>query len=264
MSREQYVDEIEFIARSYNRVYILSLLSEHEQLEKDQIKEHCTEVRTTLQRNLDALEEQGWIQCTNTREYRITPCGGLIAEAFEYLVDAVETADKLNEFLRWIPNDSFDLDPRLLADAQVTVSDPHNPYSTVNEHIRVLKNTEEFKGLLPIVGREALEVRWRQHKDNKAWDDIVVSVGAAEVLTSDENYTDLLREVLDSKRAHIFVFDGEIPYFVGIYDDRVQIGVEDEEGIPRALVESDSADVREWAEQKFDQYRERSRPIRLH
>jgi len=52
-----------------------------------------------------------------------------------------------------------------------------------------------------------------------------------------------------------FVHDGPVPFFPGLYDDRVQVGVGDDEGSSRALVESRDEAVREWAEDTYAAYR---------
>lgn len=261
MSSERYVDNIYFLSRSHNRVQLLLLLNTHKQLDKDYLKERCSADRTTLQRNLDGLEKQGWVENTEPREYRITLCGEMIAEAFVTLIDTVETADELDEFLRWVPSESFDLDPRTLAGAQITVADRHDPYAAVNKHVEALKTTEEFRGLFGVVGRGGLEVQRQMLLNDEARDELVVSAGAAEVLQSGSSYAPLISELLESGNLRVFIYDGSILYHLGIYDDVVQIGVEDDNGMPRAMIETESKGVREWAEQKYEYYREQSREL---
>lgn len=63
-------------------------------------------------------------------------------------------------------------------------------------------------------------------------------------------------------RYQLFEFDGEIPYFIGILDDAVQIGV-DEAGKPRALLESEHPEVRTWAENTIEEYKEEAEPVAI-
>ena len=51
-------------------------------------------------------------------------------------------------------------------------------------------------------------------------------------------------------------------YFVGILDDVVQTGV-DEGGEPRAIVGSTDPDVRDWAEEVFERYRQQATQLEL-
>jgi predicted transcriptional regulator len=261
MSRKEYIDDIDFLSRSITRFELILLLDNHDKLSKTEIANHCTGVRTTRQRNLDALEERGWITSNEGGEYRITPCGEMIVDDFVSLLDTFELANELAEFFRWMPSEAFDLDPRALADAQVTVANSHDPYAAVNKHVEVLKTTTKFRALLPVVGRDALEVRWRQHQRAEIQDNIVVSTGVADVLESDSSYSSMVNDMLESECLEIHTHEEELPYFIGIYDELLHIGVGDGEGVPRALVETDSREVRDWAERKFEQYRMQATPL---
>lgn len=52
--------------------------------------------------------------------------------------------------------------------------------------------------------------------------------------------------------------DDEVPFCLGIVDGLVQIGVEDDEGVPRALAESSSDELREWARERFAAFEQRA------
>lgn len=52
-----------------------------------------------------------------------------------------------------------------------------------------------------------------------------------------------------------------VEFDLGLCDDCVQIGVEDANGMPRALVETGADEVREWAQQTYERYLERSAPF---
>ncbi len=53
------IEDIELLARSKHRVRILDLLCEHGSLEKHVLGDRLDASRTTVGRNLNALEEQG-------------------------------------------------------------------------------------------------------------------------------------------------------------------------------------------------------------
>jgi hypothetical protein len=57
------------------------------------------------------------------------------------------------------------------------------------------------------------------------------------------------------------VTDEYVPFCLGIVDGLVQIGVEDDEGVPRALAESSSDELREWARERFEDTSRR--PVRF-
>lgn len=72
----------------------------------------------------------------------------------------------------------------------------------------------------------------------------------------------MTEEMAATGRYRVFQYDDPIPYFVGLLGETVQIGA-DEDGEPRALVETDSAGVRSWAETKFEEYKRRADPVAL-
>ena len=64
--------------------------------------------------------------------------------------------------------------------------------------------------------------------------------------------------MLSTGRLTILVAES-VPFFLGLADERAtQIGVEDDEGMPRALFETEAEAAREWADALFVDYRESS------
>jgi predicted transcriptional regulator len=139
------IENIELLARSAHRVRILDLLCEHGSLEKHALGSELDASRTTVGRNLSALEEQGWIRRTNAH-CEITRQGELVAEAFGDLVETVEMTGTLNSFLQWIPDGSLDLDLRLLRDADIVLAKPGDPRSMINRHVQTIKEMEQGRG----------------------------------------------------------------------------------------------------------------------
>lgn len=83
------------------------------------------------------------------------------------------------------------------------------------------------------------------------------------MLREDEKHARYVADVVGTDRFSVSVFGGDIPYDLGVLDDTVQIGVEGSDGIPRALVETDSAPVREWADESISRYAEDSRAVTI-
>lgn len=265
MSTEpEVIEEISFLTRSPIRIHILSVLSERGELSRDQLRDQFDCDRTTLSRNLNALREHGWIRTTaNNQTYTTATCGDLVADEFPRFAEKVETGINLRGFMKWVPDDAFDLDLRHLNDAEVVLADPNDPYAAVNQHVEAVKTTSSFNALLPVVGQHGLEVAVQRMKEVEARHEFVVEADCAEILQSEPNYAELLEEGLDTGRLTVYVTGENIPYFVGIYDDIVQVGVEDDEGMPRALLTTANDTAREWAEGKYEEYRQHAEPLHL-
>ncbi|PSP65825.1 winged helix-turn-helix domain-containing protein, partial [Halobacteriales archaeon QH_8_64_26] len=84
-----------------------------------------------------------------------------------------------------------------------------------------------------------------------------------ETLRSDPNYTEPCEAMLGTGRFELSVYDGEVPYYLGLLDETIQVGVKDEAGVPRALLETDAGSVGEWATDTYDRYRDRSTPFSM-
>jgi len=262
-TQEEVVDQLESVVRSATRVWILEHLRDGGPASRDELRARCEASRTTLGRNLEALQERGWVREVD-RRYELTTKGESATAHLLKLIDVVGVLDRLEPFLRWTSNETFDLDPRLLSDAELTVATPNDPYAPVNEHVGSLRTVESFRGLLGVIGRDAMETVSGRVEAGEATVELVVEEGVADTLRGSPHYRELLDGVLGTERFEILTTDGTVPYYLGLVDGAVQIGVEDDEGVPKALVETEAGTVREWGERTYRAYRRGARPFELH
>lgn len=260
MTQSEIVEEMEFLTRSEIRPRLLRALRGGGRSTRTELRREFDVSRTTLQRNLNALAERGWIRNANN-QYWIAPCGAMIADGFDSFHETMCAAERLRPSLRWISPEDLDVALADLADAEVVVSDPSDPYAPVNTHVEALKTAERVRAVLPSVGRDAVEVAAGRIEAGHARYELVVSEGCLDVLLEDPKYTRYVNGMLDSRRFSVAVTDREIPYYLGVLDESVQIGVEDADGIPRALVETDAESVRAWADRTVSSYSEDARPV---
>lgn len=215
----------------------------------------CLETsRSTVTRALQALEEEEWIESMG-EEYRLTPIGTVIAEEFLDLVDTVRMTDELSSFLQWFPYAEYDIDLAALTDAEVTVNTDSDPYAPARRHFEILKSADRLRCLLPSIDLEGCRIVHERILDGEFESEMVVTPGIGDTIESGE-FAPLFREQLESGGLTVRVAEGPLPFYLGIADDgRVQIGVEDEEGFPRALLETTDDSIREWAEEVYSEYR---------
>jgi hypothetical protein len=81
-----------------------------------------------------------------------------------------------------------------------------------------------------------------------------------DTLQSNPDYAPLTEEMKATGRYKLSISEREIPHFIGIFDRTIQIGV-DEDGEPRAMLETDSEQVVEWAKGKHESYKEQSETV---
>lgn len=253
------LEAVAFLAGSPARVRILRTLRSDGPTSRDEFRTVLDAARTTVGRNLDALVERGWIARTGSR-YELTPCGRLVLDGFEEARGAVRAADRLGPFVRWVDDDALDIDLRALADASVVTGDQTDPFAMVNAHVRRLREAERFRGCLPLVGLHAFETVHDRVIEDGAVHELVVTPGVAATLRESEAYADLYGALAACPRFSAYRYDGDIPFYVGLLDGTVQVGVDDD-GDPQALLESTDPRVLEWAERTYRHYREAAAPL---
>lgn len=260
VTSSELIEEIEFLARSESRVQALNTVAEERTITSRELRDQLNASRTTVKRNLEALVERGWLQNTNN-EYTITACGDLVATEFTDLVEVIRVIRDLEPFMRWIDVDDIEFELYELVDAEVTVASSGDPYAPVNKHVEALQTADDVRALLPSVGHEALEVTLQRIREADPTYELVVEPECAETLQEDSQYKALFKEVIASGAVEVSLYEGTFPYYLGILDEVVQIGVEDEEGIPRALVETELETIRAWAERKYAEYKAETAPL---
>lgn len=252
------IQEVEFLVRSEARVRILVELADGDRT-RDELRETIDVDRTTIQRNLGALRANGWVYEDN-RSYSLEPHREPAVRELLSLLDSVQLTGQLEQFLKWIDLSRLEFDLDRLRDAEVWTAKSGDPWAMVNKHVGGLREMDEGRLLLPVTGlgpKQALHERVVEH-DARA--ELIVSRDVLETYRSHPEYADYFRELRESDRVRYWVHDGEIPFYLGILDETVQIGVSENEE-PRALLESTDSVVREWAERFLDDYRERATEI---
>jgi predicted transcriptional regulator len=257
--RSDVVEDVEFIARSTNRVQLLQTLREVESATRADLRSSLSASRTTLTRNLDALQERGWVRVEDGA-YALTPGVVAIVDAFLELEETVATVDHLQPFLQWTTRDAFDVGLEHLGDAEITVDEPGNPWAMVNAHVSRLRESDHLMLALPVAGLHGYEVLHEKVLAGETTVESVVTDGVAASMTTDSEFAPLTADLLAADGFEMHQARTEIPLFVGVLDDVVQVGV-DEGGEPRALLETENDVVREWARDKVAAFKRTAEPV---
>jgi predicted transcriptional regulator len=184
----------------------------------------------------------------------------LVAGALANARAAVGTADRLTPFLRWFPADEPEPPVEALRGARVVTGESGDPYAPVNTIVNCIRRSGGGRVLLPFLGLHAFEACHERVVEDGTTHEVVVTPAVAETLRTDGDYAGLFADLRACDRFAAYVYDGEIPFFVGIYDGVTLIDAIPE-GVPETLVESDDGRVREWAEGVYERYRAAARPL---
>lgn len=254
------IESISFLTRSGTRVRLLERLLDEGAASQRDLRTDLDTSRSTVARALNDFEDRGWVRNSGDI-YRLTPVGQQVIEATRNLADTVEAAEDLAPFLRWFPTEEFDLDVTALSDARVVTPADGDPYTPARAQIERIREAEQFHGVFPSIDIEGSKLAHDQITSGALEAELIVSPSVKAAITSGE-FAPLFREKLETGRMTVLEMSSDPPFFLGIADgETVQIGVEDDEGFPRALLEATDERVREWAERVYEGYRADSTPL---
>ena len=242
----------EIVDTTIHRLDLLDCIAD-EPKPKRALEDELHVSRSTIDRAVRELELLDLVTYTGDG-YAITPVGRLLAEECAALIETVEVAMRIDDVLRWIPSDELDVDVRWFADAEILTPEPGNPYAMIDRHVELLSRAEYARCLLPVVGLHGHEAAHDSVVDGGAESELIVSDDVATTLLEDPRYAPLTEEMLETDRFELYVHDGPVPFFLGAFDGLVQLGADDD-GTPKAMLETGAEEVLEWAHRKLDAYR---------
>ena len=251
------LDQILFLARAESRVRVVELLVESGPATQREIRSQLDASRTTVSRSLQSLQERGWVEKSDGA-YRLSRAGRIIAAEFARLLDTVNTVQELSEFLRWYPADVDVPDLLDANDVEVTYSTDADPYAPARKQTEILHTAERLRILLPAIDLDSTKTITEQITQRGLELETVVSPNVESTIESDE-FAPLMREKMQTGRSAVFIAQESLPFYLGLADcGRIQVGLADEDGFPRALLETANESISSWAEGVYRDYREQA------
>ena len=250
------LDDVEYLARSPNRVGILDELRRGPRDRLD-LRVSTGSSRSTVRRVLANFEDRGWI-ARDGSTYELTRPGAFVADRFLDLRDAMETESTLRDVWQWLPREMEGFSVDLFADAVVSRPGPGYPYEPIERLTRLIEGTDRMRGFDSIVQKsinnetvcdavlDGMELEYVYSpvalRGTYAWNPERVAAAAA-----CENCTVYVHDALpDGDRCGL-----------GIVDDRAGICCHDAEtGALTAIIDTDAPAAREWAIATFERVRE--------
>ncbi len=240
------LEEIEFLARSSNRIEVLAALVERARTRRD-LAEAVDVSQSTLGRILGDLAERNWVTAEGDR-YRATATGRLVATGITDLRERLETETRLRDVVEWLPTGSFDFDLSHLREATITTPSQTRPNAPIGRMLELLGETDNALLLSHAFNEQKLRLVRDRTVDGDLATKGVFTADAIDALTATAELRDLLDDVVASESAEIRVDSGEIPIAVEVTDARTHLLLRDDEGIVRAALDTDDETVRSWAE----------------
>jgi len=248
---------IQYLVGSSERIRILEALSGTRQ-KQCTLAEHCSIARSTVHRNLEGLQEWGWVRRTE-EGYELTPAGESVLAAYREFTDAVATLGEHEPLLQHLGD--VNRPPRsALEGCETTVTteqDPHAPSVAAAEVIR--RNRGDpirilVSGISPITnqaGWDALEAGSK-----------VETVVDESVLQALEGpYESEARDALDHDGFTLRLYPGSIETGLVLAGDEVCVIAHDDNGNAMASLTGSTPEIREWAQTSYDRFHEGTQSI---
>jgi predicted transcriptional regulator len=245
--------EIEFLARSVNRLGILIQLAKTSQ-SRAALQAKLDIPQTTLRRNLVQLAEKQWIEERPSENvYQILPPGEIIIKSFHELLQNVDTADSLASFIEYYPG-SISLDTETLTNCKVTCCQEGNPYSPVMNFDTILKETDIFHVALPVINPAYADTIKNRILDD-CEQEIVIPTEVLEMLQSE--YSSVLTAFDETETAQLFVSEETPTLGIGLMDARVTVLTYGQNQQIHSLLkcDCDQQTIVDWAEQRYHSYK---------
>jgi predicted transcriptional regulator len=250
-------EHVAFLARSRNRVRLLSRLSDAGPMTRRDLRDQLDASQSTVARAVQALAERGWVE-SDGGTVRLTSTGKFVGDAFGDLLASLEAADDLGPFLRWFPREEFDLTLTHFRGASVTTVRAGDPYAPARVQTEFVQTADRLRTLLPSIDLEWARVVHERVTSGELEGEVVVGPRVGEAIRDGE-YARLFREKLQTGRLSVYCHAEPIPVYLGLDEGTcTQIGVEDDDGMPQALLETHREAVRTWAEDVYRAYRDRA------
>ena len=131
----------------------------------------------------------------------------------------------------------------------------------INYHTNRLEDVDHYRVILPFTGLYSAE-RVKKRLENGTEVEAIVTPTIKDIYFSNPSYHEILQSYFESGSFEAFVSNKAIPFCIAIIDEVVHIIVAENDE-PQALLETESAEVHDWAEQKFSEYRSESAQVKL-
>jgi predicted transcriptional regulator len=256
---ESALAEVEFLARSENRVEVLCALAE-ERHTRGELAVATGASQATLGRILADFEERSWVR-RDDGEYVATATGRLVADGLDDLLTILDTEAKLRDVVRYLPTHAMDFDLEHLARATITTPTETRPDAPVQRVLELLSDADEVRAFSHAFNGRSLSLVERRVTAGEATFRGTFSRSAIDALAEDSDLRERLASLLAADGARVRVREEGIPLAVTIVDGTVHLLLRDETGVLQASVDTDAPAVRSWAADTFDHYWRTAAPL---
>ncbi|WP_119815575.1 helix-turn-helix transcriptional regulator [Halalkaliarchaeum desulfuricum] len=251
-------DDVQYLAGSPVRANILAALCE-EPLRPTQLTDRVDATRTTVQRILAGYLDREWVVKRGHR-YTVTVTGRGVYRAYESLCADVERASELGSFASHIGPIADDLPWTALESAEVTAASDRDPFSTVQRLVELIStaDADRMRAITPIVA-EVFNEAAAEFIEGGGHLELTIDSGVLEA--SRTGFPEAVDRAVENGDVEVRVHPEPIGFGLMLCEEWACLGAYDDENNVRAVIESDSSELFDWANEQYGRYRSRTRPL---
>jgi predicted transcriptional regulator len=213
-----------------------------------------------MRRTLDEFEARIWIR-KDGYQYTATRLGEVIASGMEDLIEQVEIERKLRDIWHWLPDEVGDFTIETWEAMTITVAEPDAPYRPVDRFESLLKETNELRLVHPEIAlmEPCFEVLVQLIDEGV---DVVLVARPESHTYFLSTYPERSAEMMQQDNFTVLEHDDLPSHGTGLLDKRVTISCyEQDSGTVHALIDTEVAPIREWAQSVYDTYTAKAQPV---
>jgi len=226
-------------------------------MDKSELIDATGTSRSTVTRALKDLQTADLVEQTNG-EYVPTPYGEFIYSQFLRFADVVELGREIQSLLPHLPLEDLTFDLAHLADAETTFSSRVEPAAPLERVGELKQGANRSRTLASGKNPVGLEAHYEAVVNQGQRFEAVCPPALFDATAADSDQRAMMLELLEYDEAQFYIAEDTIPVPLGIVDETVFFGVENEQGSPLALIETTDPNVRRWAEVEFATFREQA------
>jgi predicted transcriptional regulator len=253
------LSDVEFLARSENRVQVLQLLATDCHT-RGELGEATGASQATLGRILEDFRARSWVR-REAEGHVATATGQLLAEALADLLTTVETERKLRDIVPYLPTAALGFELTHLADATITVPTQTRPTAPLQRVLKQMRRAERLRAVSHTLNERSLTViRDQVTAGNQRFEGVFAEDAIRRLATDDESWA-TLTDLAASDDAQLWIRSGEVPLAATVGNGTVAFLLRDDDGLVQATLETEQSTVREWVTDTVDRYRETATPF---
>ncbi len=250
---EQALEEVEFLARSSNRVAVLELLADGGRTRKE-LAAKTGVSQATLGRILRDFQQREWVTQDGST-YHATPTGKLIASGLRDFTTTLDIEQRLRDIVTYLPEEFQEFDLRQLADATVVTPSRIRPDAPLQRLLELLDGASDVVAVSHTFNEQALAVVTEQTTGGTMTFEGILSQGAIDQLVADPDLREQFSTLVSHETVTIRVRP-EVSVAIMLIDETVCFLIRDQAGILRASIDTEAEAIRSWASTKIEHAQE--------